>query len=194
MPTMSRSARGVIALTNAMLRVEELEGQLKAAQVEVRRLEEVELPAAFTEDGVSEIGIPGCPKAAKDVTVQGSFPSPYADRPDALERYETAKAWMVANGHEDSLRAVVAANYGAGEREAALEAYGRLRGDNRASVSITETVHHSTLRAIVRQRVAKAQPTPVEDLGCVVIRKVKLASKPVRRVQIETESSIQEQS
>ena len=181
MPIMSRSARGVIALTEAMLRVEELELQLKAATDEVNRLEQVELPAAFTEDGVSELGVPGCPKAKRDVSIKGSFPSPYSEVPNALERYEAAKAWMIANDHEDSLRAIVEANYGSGERDAALETFQRLRGDNRASVSIVETVHHSTLQAIVRDRIKKALPTPAEQLGCTVIRRVKLASKPVRR-------------
>jgi len=189
MPIMSRSARGVIALTDAMLRVEELELQLKAATDEVARLEQVELPAAFTEDGVSELGVPGCPKARRDVSIKGSFPSPFADVPNALERYETAKRLIIELGHEDSLRAIVEANYGSGERDAALEAFERLRGDNRASVSITETVHHSTLQAIVRARVKAALPTPAEELGCVVIRRVKLASQPVRRPAVAEERS-----
>lgn len=189
MPVMSRSARGVIALNSAMLRVDELEVQLAAAQAEVRRLEEVELPAAFSEDGISDLGVPGCPRAKKDVSVKGSFPSPFAERPDALQRYETAKQWMIDNDHEDSLRAIVEANYGAGEREAALEAYQRMRGDNRASVSITETVHHSTLQAIVRDRIKRMLPTPAEDLGCTVVRRVKFATKPVRPVVLDEDRS-----
>lgn len=169
-----------------MIRVEELEALLKTAKAEVRRLEEVELPSAFTEDGVSELVVPGYPKAKKDVMVTGSFPLPDAEREDAVARYEAAKQWAIDNGHKDSLRAVVQASYGAGEREAALAAYESLRGDNRAHVKMVETIHHSTLRGIVRDRVQKALPTPAEELGCVVVRKVKLTTKP-RRTASETE-------
>lgn len=178
MPVMSRSARGVAALTAAVLRVEELEAQLEAAKAEVKRLEEVELPAAFTEDGVSEIAIPGCPKAKRDVSVRGSFPSPFADTPNAFAKYEAARDWVIANQHEDSLKAVVTAEYDAGDRAAALASYERLRGDNRAHIKMVETVHSSTLRAIVRDRVNRALPVDPEALGCTVIRKVKLATKP----------------
>ncbi len=111
MPIMSRSARDVAALVAATLRVDEPSGQLASAQAEVRRLEEVELPAAFTEDGVSEIGVPGCPRALKEVSVKGLLSvAGRRARGDAIPFYEAAKAWIIANGHKDSLRSVVRAS------------------------------------------------------------------------------------
>lgn len=181
MPTVSRSARGVAALDAALLRQQTLEAELEVAKAEVRRLEEVELPAAFTEDGLSELSLPSGLRARRDLTVQGSFPLPTADRPDAMQRHAAARDWMISNGHADSLRAVVTANYGAGEREEALATYEWLRGHNSATTTMVETVHHSTLRGIIRDRVSRGVATPVEELGCVIIRKVKLTTPPRRR-------------
>ncbi len=133
--------------------------------------------------------MPGCPRALKEVSVKGSFPSPDAEREDAIPFYEAAKAWIIANGHKDSLRSVVSANYGAGEHDAAVAAYEELRGDNRAAVAITGD------GASPRAASHRARPyqtgiaSPAEELGCVVIRRVKLATKPRRPLVVDEDRS-----
>lgn len=177
MPTESRSARGVAALRVATLRIAELESELENAHAERKRLEEVELPAAFTEDGISELRLPDGQKAARAVTVQGSLPSA-DDRP--TER-EEALTWLSENGYRDTIRCAVTADYGLENYEAANTTFETLRGDNRAHVSKKESVHASTLKALVLQRVQAAQPTPLELLGCTIIRRVRLTTPPRAR-------------
>ena len=52
---MRGASMGPEALRVAKLRLEQVQAELDNAKAEVRRLEEVELPAAFTEDGISEL-------------------------------------------------------------------------------------------------------------------------------------------
>lgn len=171
-PTTSRSARGVVALQAAVARVKELEDALDTAKAEVKRLEEQELPAAFTEDGIAELSLPSGQKAGRQLTVVGTFPS--ADKDP--EKFARAMEWWCANGYADTVKVEVSAAYGTGDRDAALGIYEQLRRDNRAYVSKSESVHAMTLRAAIKQRLEQGLPTPVEDLGCNVIRRVRLAS------------------
>lgn len=182
MPSASRSARGVEALRVAKLRVQQVEEELENAKREVRRLEEVELPAAFTEDGISELSLPGGQRAARQVSVQGSFPDQETDP----ERHRRAVQLWTELGYQDTLRCAVVASYSTEAREAAQAAYNALRGDNRAFVTMRETVHPSTLRAAILARIREGQPTPLEELGCVVIRRVRLTTPPRRRPSIST--------
>lgn len=182
-PSLSRSARGVAALREAVSRVQELEEALEIAKQEVKRLEEQELPAAFTEDGISELRLPDGQKAAKQVNVVGTFPSPDKEP----EKFATAMQWWTQNGFADTVRVEVSASYGTGDREGALAIYNQLRGDNRAHVTKSESVHAMTLRAAIKQRLEAGLPTPVEDLGCTVIRRVRLTTPPRRRRSTSSE-------
>lgn len=182
MPSVSRSARGVEALRVAKLRVQQVEEELENAKREVRRLEEVELPAAFTEDGISELQLPGGQRARRQISVQGSFPDQETDP----ERHRRAVQLWAELGYQDTLRCAVVASYSTEEREAAQAAYNALRGDNRAFVTMRETVHPSTLRAAILARIREGQPTPLEELGCVVIRRVRLTTPPRRQSSTRT--------
>lgn len=184
--TTSRSARGVVALQTAKLRQAQLEDELEHAKREVRRLEEVELPAAFTEDGVSELQLPDGQRAQRQVTVRGSFP----DMDDDPEGHQRAVDIWAGLGYADTIRCAVIASFGPEDRATALAAYEALRGDNRAFVTKKETVHPSTLRAAVLARVRTGQPTPVEELGCVILRRVRLTTPPRRQSRHITDNSI----
>jgi hypothetical protein len=160
----------------------QLESELTEAQAEVLRLERDELPSAFTEDGISELRLPdGGPGAKRDLAVRGSLP---ADEPQHAAGLE----WAIANGYEGSIRSIVTANFGMLHRAAALEYYNVMRGDNRAVVSLTETIHHSTLQAIALERARTGQPVDWENLGLTLIRHVRLLRPPTRPVALEGES------
>ncbi len=179
-PTLSRSARGVEALRIASLRVADLEAQLELANREVKRLEEVELPAAFTEDGISELQLPDGQRAKREVMIQGSLPS---EDEHPVER-ENALTWLAENGYPDVIRCVVAADFGQDNRQAALELYERMRSSNIAHITKKESVHASTLKALIRQRLIHANPplpTPIEELGCTIIRRIRLTTPPRAR-------------
>lgn len=57
----------------------------------------------------------------------------------------------------------------------------RLRGDNSAKVSMDETIHHTTLQAMVRQRLKDCLPIPLETLGITVLDSVKLVKRSTLR-------------
>lgn len=174
MPQLSRSVRGLAALRTAVLRVQMLEEQLERAEAEVKRLQEVELPSAFSEDQISELRLPNLPMAKRHVDIQGSLPSE-TERP--VER-ENALTWLIENGYGDTIRSTVSAAFSQGDHEAALELFTQLRRLNNATVKKKEDVHHSTLRAIVRQRLEANQETPVEELGCTIIRRIRFSTPP----------------
>lgn len=175
-PRVSRSARGVEALRIAVLRADDLEQQLAMALAEVKRLEEVELPAAFTEDGISELQLPDGQRAKREVTIQGSLPS---ETEHPVER-ENALTWLAENGYPDVIRCVIAADFGQDNREEALALYERMRTSNLAHITKKESVHPSTLKALIRQRINATPPvpTPIEELGCVIIRRIRLTTPP----------------
>ncbi len=181
MPQVSRSVRGMVALRTAVLHVMDLEARLERANAEVKRLQEVELPTAFTEDGVSELRLPDGLKAKRVTDIQGSLPSA-ALHP--VER-ENAILWLAENGYVDLIRTTVAADFDRGNNPAAVELFNQLRQLNNAHVTKKEDVHHSTLRAMIRQRIEANQETPIEELGCTIIRRVKLTTPP--RVSAATE-------
>jgi len=178
-PTTSRSARGVEALRVATLRASELEAQLELAKAEIKRLEEFELPSAFTEDGISELRLPDGQRAQRSVDIQGSLPS---ESEHPVER-ENALTWLAENGYADVIRCIVAADFGQDNRAAALELYERMRTSNVAHITKKETVHASTLKALIRQRINTNPPveTPIEELGCTIIRRIKLTTPPRQR-------------
>lgn len=179
MPTISRSARGVAALVAATLRLKELEAAVADAKAEISTLENIELPAAFTEDGISELRLPdGGPAAKRDMSVQGSLPS---DEP----RHAAGLEWAVANGYEGVIRSVVQANFGMEHRQAALDYYNAMRLDNRASTTLNETIHHSTLKALALERARTGLPVDWDNLGLVLIRRVKLIRPPTRPLVLE---------
>jgi len=181
MPVVSRSARGVAALVAATLKVQELERDLADAKAEVGRLERDELPAAFIEDGISELRLPDGPAARRDLSVQGSLPT---DEP----RHAAGLEWAVANGYEGVIRSVVSANFGMEHRAAALDYYNAMRLDNRASTTLNETIHHSTLKAIAAERARNGQPVDWDNLGLTLIRRVKLMRPPIRRTDTTGEN------
>jgi hypothetical protein len=156
-----------------------LEEKLSEAKAEVSRLENVELPAAFTEDGISELRLPdGGPAAKRDMSVQGSLPN---DEP----RHAAGLEWAVANGYEGVIRSIVTANFGMEDRQRALDYYNTIRLDNRAQTTLNETIHHSTLKALALERARAGQPVDWENLGLVLIRRVKLLRPPAAPVRLE---------
>jgi len=72
----------------------------------------------------------------------------------------------------------VSCSYSRGNREIAHAVYDQLRRDNRAFVTLKDDLHHSSLRALVLARVRAGEITPVEDLGCTVVRRVKIDKMP----------------
>ena len=164
----------------ATLRVQELEAELDAAKAEVNRLELQELPQAFTEDGISELRLPDRGIGAKrDIAVRGSLP---VEEP----RHGLGLARLDEYGHGDNIRSIVTANFGRMHREAARDYYEAIRTDNRAAASLTETIHHSTLRAIGLERAKAGMDTDWDNLGLIVQRRVTLLRPPTHRTTRET--------
>ena len=178
----TRATRGVAALVAATLRVRDLERELEVAKAEVTRLEQMELPQAFTEASISELQIERGIGARRDLSVVGSLPSEEPRHTAGLNR-------LVEYGHQDNIRSMVTLNFGREHRDAALEYFNTVRTDNRAFVTINETIHHSTLRALALERVRNGQPVDFENLGLTVIRRVRLLRPPTRHVTLEQQEA-----
>lgn len=143
--------------------VEHLEEFLKKAQAALRQTREVDLPNAMQQAGVSEIKLPTGEKITIKEDVYASIPKD--------ERGELAYAWLRDNGFGDVIKNEVKVAFGRGEEEqaAALLAECKVNGWNNASFAAT--VHSSTLKALIREQLAKGADFPLELFGAQPVTK-----------------------
>lgn len=136
---------------------------LEIAQIALRRTQEVDLPNAMQQAGVSEIKLPTGEKITIKDDVYASIPKD--------ERGELAYAWLRDNGFGDVIKNEVKVAFGRGEEEqvAALLAECKVNGWNNASLAAT--VHSSTLKALIREQLAKGNDFPMELFGAIPVSK-----------------------
>lgn len=139
--------------------VEQAELLLKAAQAALRQTQEIDLPNAMQQAGVSEIKLPTGEKITIKEDVYASIPKD--------ERGELAYAWLRDNGFGDVIKNEVKVAFGRGEEEqaAALLAECKVNGWNNASFAAT--IHSSTLKALIREQLAKGKDVPLEMFGAI---------------------------
>jgi len=163
----------VAALEAATVRVEAAKAELDAAKSFLHDLRTTVIPDVFSRHGVTSASIPSGAQAKTTIFITGALPK-IEDDPEA---HAAAVSWAEENGYKPLIKTVVEAKYGRDERDKALELFERLRGDNSAEVSMDETIHHTTLQAMVRQRLKDGLPIPLETLGVTVLDGVKLTKR-----------------
>jgi len=170
----NRITRAAARLRAAKAHEAALKEGLKLVEAQIADLEQRELPAAFTEFGVgASLALEDGAVLSRKLEVTGSLPK------EDAERRARGLQWARENDFSNTIRCVVAASFAAGDEDKARALYERLRGDNAATVIMTENIHHSTLQAIGRDRAQRGLPTPFEDLGLNIVRKVTV-SEPRR--------------
>lgn len=149
--------------TNQQAHVDWMEEALKQAQADLRKTQEVDLPAAMQQAGVSEIKL----STGEKITIKDDV---YASIPKD-ERGELAYTWLRNNGFGDVIKNEVKVAFGRGEEEqaAALLAECKVNGWNNASFAAT--VHSSTLKALIREQLAKGKDFPMELFGAMPVSK-----------------------
>lgn len=135
--------------------IEHAEQQLKAAKESARQLREEAIPAALTELGVTDVRLLSGEKVSMQQDVYASIP--------ADKKFE-AFDWLERHAFGGLIKTEVSVQFGKGELGAASEFFERLKSQGLAP-DFARNVHPQTLKAWLRERLAKADPVPLELFG-----------------------------
>jgi len=132
-------------------KVDTLEKQLKEARSELRQTQQVDLPEAMQEAGLSEAGL----SSGENISVKEGV-----DAHISKANQETAFQWLEDNGHGDLIKRTVSIDVGRDDEtyqkaKEALQAVG-------IDPEVQQNVHPQTLKAFVRRLEEEGQPLPPE--------------------------------
>lgn len=181
-------SEGVARLVAAEQDVENAEALLGKAKSHLHMLKTKELVELFDNSDTIEHEIGSGAKAKKGMWIEGSLPKESEKKTDAENaelriRREAAITWASGAGYDPNIKSTIKVEFDKGDRDKAVALAGELqRTNNAAVVTLTEDIHHSTLKAIVRQRLREGKPTPVETLGITALPAVTLVKRPKEKL------------
>ena len=155
MRSMAEIAR---AIRNKEAEIGDLEELLKSKKEELRRKSEEELPSMMAELGVNSFELDDGSK----VTVRDLYGG-YISKPNRDAAYE----WLRENNYDDIIKNIIAVQFGRGEDQEAekylkiLEGHGLLPEQN-------TSIHPSTLKAWVKERMENGDQFPMDLFGAFV--------------------------
>lgn len=155
MITLQEMADLARALLDAVASVDEIESNLKAAREAARVLREETIPAAMQEMGIEELKLDTGQTLSVKQDVYAAIPA---------ESKGEAFAWLNEHGFGGLIKTEVTCNFGKGERDAAAKLLERLLAE-RIAATFDENVHPQTLKAFLREQVAKGSSIPLELFG-----------------------------
>lgn len=135
--------------------VDQLKQKLKEAEADYRRIEREDLPQLMAEIGVNEITL----DSGARVTIAEDVDTRISDANRAA-----AHRWLIDNGFGGLIKTAVAVTFGRGEHDAAVAVRDSLAREY-PDVSLEERVHHSTLKAFVREQLAEGRGVPMDLFG-----------------------------
>lgn len=139
--------------------VEKLEQQLKDKQEQLRKLSQETLPNMMAEVGLASFKLPnGRSIEIKDVV--------YAKLPE--DSY-TAFSWLRTKGMDGVIKTQVVLNYGKGD-DHKLQAIQEALAQMGEVPVVKSTIHHMTLRALVKEQIEKGSDIPLEAFGAGTLR------------------------
>lgn len=141
-----------LALQAQLAATEDLVKQIKER---LRQVQEVDLPMAMAEAGISAFTLEDGSSITIRDEVTASIP--------AKSKGE-AYAWLDAHGFGDLIKTQVAAQFGRGELEEAREIAGFLVSQGVAA-EVNQTIHPQTLKAWVREQLAEGRDIPLDLFG-----------------------------
>lgn len=127
-----------------------------------------ELPDAMDEAGIDHVGLSDM---GVDLVLRPFYK---ANIPRA--RQAEAFAWLEENGHGDLIKVTVSVDYERGELEDARLLVEELSHKG-ISAFLTQGVHWQTLTAFVREQVEAGEPLPLDLLGAMVGRVVRVQQR-----------------
>ena len=138
--------------------ISSLESDLKKAKKGLLKLTDEDLPTMLAEIGLSSMKLDD----GSEVSVKQTYGASILvdNRPAAYE-------WLREKGYDDIIKNTVACTFGRGEDEqaSAFKAFAEKEG----YIAEQDTgIHHSTLRAFVKERVENGDDFPMELFGAYV--------------------------
>jgi hypothetical protein len=156
---MSDALKRISAMAELFVRqqaaVSAAEETLAAAKEDFLRTSREDLPMLMEEVGLKEIRLP----TGELVSIAEDFDAGITEN-----NREAALKWLADNGFGGLIKTSVVASFGRGEREKALEIEAQLRASD-CVVQMTEGVHHSTLKAFLREQLAAGAAFPMETFN-----------------------------
>ncbi len=132
-----------------------LEAQLKCAEADLRQTQEIDLPNAMAQAGVSEIKLPSGQKISIKDGITASVP-----KANKLE----VCTWLREHGFGDIVSEDVTVSFGRGEEEQARDAANRLRALG-LHPELTTDVNTARLKALITEQMEKGIEMPLELFG-----------------------------
>lgn len=133
------------------------EEHLKVCNANLRQVQEVDLPNAMQQAGVSEIKLPTGEKITIKDGITASVPK---------DRKAEVCAWLRLHGFGDIVSEDVSVSFGRGEEQQARETADRLRELGLQPALVTD-VNTARLKALIAEQLAKGKDVPLEMFGAV---------------------------
>lgn len=146
--------------------VERIKGELDAAEKDMRRVEQEDLPDLMQELGLETFKL----KTGEMVEVK-----PEVDCSITEEKRRTAHEWLTANGFGGLIKTEVVVTFGRGEHDDA-EGFAKEVAEQGKQPAVVERVHPSTLKSFVKEQMAAGKPVPFDLFGVHPYNKVKISS------------------
>lgn len=159
----SRPAEEAMAALRSMIdqakekeaNIERLSAELRLQQEELRELTWTKIPMLMDEMGLEEIKTPDGIKVKVKEEIEAGI---------SAERRPLAHKWLEENGHSGLIKREISVAFNRDQSEAAAELVTELQG-RFAGVSQDSKVHPATLKAWVREMLAKGQELPLDLFG-----------------------------
>lgn len=160
----------VVQLAELLLKlrenVESLETQLEKAKGDMRRVEQVDLPALMQELGLETFKL----KSGETIEVK-----PEVDCSITEEKRSAAHSWLVDKGFGGLIKTEVVVTFGRGEHDAAEDFAEEVTKQGKQP-NLVERVHPSTLKSFVKEQMAAGNPVPFDLFGVHPYNKVKITA------------------
>lgn len=137
--------------------VADCEAELKKWQSALRQTQEVDLPNAMQQAGVSEIKLPTGEKITIKDGITASVPK---------DRKAEVCQWLRLHGFGDIVSEDVSVSFGRGEEQQARETADRLRELGLQPALVTD-VNTARLKALIAEQLGKGKEIPLELFGAV---------------------------
>jgi hypothetical protein len=135
--------------------IESLSAQLKLEQEALRDLTWTKIPTLMDEMGIEEIKTPDGIKVKVKEEIEAGI---------STERRSLAHKWLEENGHAGLIKREISVAFNRDQSEEAAKLVGELQG-RFPGVSQDSKVHPATLKAWVREMLAKGNELPLDLFG-----------------------------
>ena len=138
--------------------VKQLEVDLKAKKEELRLTSEQELPDAMQAAGLTQIVL----STGEKISIN-EFYNAHISKANQ----EVAYQWLIKNGHAGLIKNEVLLKFDRGEDEKVAQTVSALQARG-LSPNVRQSVHHSSLKAFVKEQFTAGNDIPTEPFGIYI--------------------------